>query len=322
MKDLALIMVILSSSWQIMRCASAFHAPKRRVQTHFSRLFTMETNKVTPYTISCPPTHPDTLYRCVSKHVLTLDQYLIRKPIAPHTVAAFQLAQDKINLQACKSIILDSGCGTGRSSLVLGEEYPDSVVLGVDRSLARLERNVFCSSEAKLAARQLQDGSGFESLSTKDDEDYLLFQQVADNVWLIRAELVDFWRCARQEGIVFDQHYLLYPNPYPKKARVQHRWYAHPSFPMLLQSSPHIVVRSNWEQYLQEMATAVQMADQVWRNSTPAESSTTGTVSRKRVSIVGPHPLSQDEPSWTNFEEKYRRAGEATFELELNYSDD
>ena len=29
-------------------------------------------------------------------------------------------------------VILDSGCGTGRSSLLLGEKYPDCVVIGVE----------------------------------------------------------------------------------------------------------------------------------------------------------------------------------------------
>ena len=251
----------------------------------------------TRYTITCPPTEHDLLYRHVSKHVLTLDQYLQRKPLLPHTQAAFQLAQQQIDFQS--PLILDSGCGTGRSSLVLGQEFPDSVVLGVDRSLARLERNAAC--------RQ----------SIKNDDDTLV-EQVADNVCLIRAELVDFWRCARQANITFSQHYLLYPNPYPKKARLQSRWYAHASFPLLLQMAPYTVIRSNWKQYLQEMAMAVQMANDMVSGSS-SNTEETNAVPMPLILASGPRQRTANEPSWTNFEEKYQRAGEPTFELVLQY---
>mmetsp|Transcript_15692 Transcript_15692/g.18104 ORF Transcript_15692/g.18104 Transcript_15692/m.18104 type:complete len:103 (-) Transcript_15692:284-592(-) len=36
---------------------------------------------------------------------------------------------------------VDSGCGTGRSTRLLATWYPDFVMIGVDRSLARLTRS-------------------------------------------------------------------------------------------------------------------------------------------------------------------------------------
>ncbi|GKY94367.1 hypothetical protein MPSEU_000402600 [Mayamaea pseudoterrestris] len=302
MKVLEILMTMLMSSQTLRHAASAFSASVLNQQRQALRLVSTAGATATAYTIECPATHPDTLHRHVSKHVSTLDQYLARKPMAPHTLAAFQLADREIKLQSRESIILDSGCGTGRSSLVLGETYPNAVVLGVDRSLARLERNPY-SSRPLLQPQEDQTVT----------DDYPLFQQVAYNVWLIRAELVDFWRCARTANLVFDKHFMLYPNPYPKQSRLQQRWYAHPSFPLLLQSSPHLVIRSNWKQYLEEMAVAAEMANQVWKCQEVA------STADGNLTVSGPRQRLQEEPPWTNFEEKYQKAGERTFELELRW---
>jgi len=75
----------------------------------------------------------------VMKHVRTNDKYLSCRPLAKHTVAAFKEAQIFVSKFTRENgeqreIILDSGCGTGRSTLLLGERYPNSIVLGIDRS--------------------------------------------------------------------------------------------------------------------------------------------------------------------------------------------
>jgi hypothetical protein len=81
-----------------------------------------EAAATTQYTIDCPPTDPETLKTVVTKHVQSLDRYLSKKPIAGHTRAAFdQLQQQNPDLlvqSRDSKLILDSGCGTGRSSLV------------------------------------------------------------------------------------------------------------------------------------------------------------------------------------------------------------
>lgn len=178
-------------------------------------------------------------------------------------------------LQICTIL---SGCGTGRSTWILGEKYPDHIVIGVDRSLARLSK---------------------QSQHSRNE---------ANNVLLLQAELVDFWRCLATCTIV-DHHYLLYPNPYPKSSLLNQRWYGHSSFPLLLQmSGTSIIVRSNWKVYLKEFAQAVKVVEdcsddnEKWSVAEP-------------TTLVAPDKQQSFLMSRTNFEEKYRRAGEPTYEL-------
>lgn len=236
----------------------------------------------TPYTIDCPPTVPNVLKSLVHRHDLTLDRYLAAKPIAPHTATAFR---ELMTLLSTDTIILDSGCGTGRSSLHLGSLYPGHTI--VDRSIARLSRNRFYELDQSFA------------------------QQASDNVWLVQAELIDFWRCCLNHNVHVKHHYLLYPNPYPKKARLKLRWYAHPSFPLFFRlASETIVVRSNWELYLQEFCQSVGYL---------YEANPTSVTPYLDSARCGPR---QRDPTtalaWSNFERKYDLAGENTYEIELN----
>jgi len=127
---------------------------------------------------------------------------------------------------------------------------------------------------------------------------------VASNVWLVRAELVDFWRLLLQHNtITVKHHYLLYPNPYPKTKRVKSRWYAHPSFPLLLQvASEKTIVRSNWELYLQEFASAVEIVDK--------------NITVDAITSIEPADTTKTK-ALTNFERKYWAAREPTYELIL-----
>jgi len=54
----------------------------------------------TPYTIDdtvCPPTDPDKLQQCIEKHYKSLDKYLMMKPIAKHTLQAFDIADEFVS---------------------------------------------------------------------------------------------------------------------------------------------------------------------------------------------------------------------------------
>ena len=95
----------------------------------------------------------------VERHVAQHATYLAKRPIAKHTAAAFQTAADFVRSRAAP-LIIDAGCGTGRSTLKLAERYPDRTVVGVDRSEARLSKG----------------------------------RRVPANALLLRAELGDFWR--------------------------------------------------------------------------------------------------------------------------------
>ena len=148
----------------------------------------------TQYTIDdevCAPTDPAELRKVVQKHCHTLDTFLQNRPIARHTAAAFEATKELLESNgppaSSRKFILDSGCGTARSSMLLGEQYPDHTILGVDRSFVRLNRNA--------------DNEADDSDTSKRP-----FQAVSDNVVLVRAELTDFWRCCLNEKWNIEQH--------------------------------------------------------------------------------------------------------------------
>jgi tRNA G46 methylase TrmB len=61
------------------------------------------------------------------------------------------------------------------------------------------------------------------------------------------------------EAQVMCEHYLLYPNPWPKKKHLKRRWYAHPIFPRLLATSKSITMRTNWRIYALEFSIALSL---------------------------------------------------------------
>jgi tRNA (guanine-N7-)-methyltransferase len=125
--------------------------------------------------------------------------------------------------------ILDTGCGTGASTLVLAREFPDRLVLGVDKSAARL-----------ATGRRLIDGSAAPA-----------------NVGLLHCELVDFWQLAAAAGLRCERQFLLYPNPWPKPEHLKRRWHAHPVLPAILALDGAIELRTNWRVYAEEFAEAL-----------------------------------------------------------------
>ena len=152
-----------------------------------------------------------------------------RKPYADYSRAAFEASmerRERIAPQA--SLILDSCCGVGESSIELARAFPDHYVIGVDQSAARLARNI----DAKEGG-------------------------LPDNLDLVRADLVDYWRLMRDAGIRLDRHYLLYPNPWPKIGHLARRWHGHPVFPAMLQLGGALECRSNWRIYVEEFCFAV-----------------------------------------------------------------
>ena len=277
------------------------------------------TTTTTRYTIDTPPINRELLQSTVCRNFDNFDQYLTSRPLAGHTNEAFEqfLAELDKTPSTLAGLILDSGCGTGRSSLVLGEEYPSHLVVGVDRSIDRLGRT----------ARDLgapASSSADNDKNNKSSTDRQHVQRVRDNVVLVRAELVHFWRLWWQHGLVAEQHYLLYPNPYPKKSRLKQRWYAHPSFPLLLVVSAGnpLKLRSNWKQYLQEFADAVEYASQYESSGLDisSNSSKASQVANTYLATAKLGPILRDPvagEAWTNFEAKYDKIGEATYELRL-----
>jgi len=143
------------------------------------------------------------------------------------TVRAFDDLQAIVSAER-RPLVLDSGCGTGESTRRLAKAFPDVLVIGVDKSAARLGR----TGATRFPFR---DGNA---------------------VWL-RADLATFWRLALTAGWRLQRHYLLYPNPWPKPGQLQRRWHGHPVFADLLALGGRLELRTNWSIYAAEFAAAI-----------------------------------------------------------------
>ncbi|XOV89860.1 MAG: tRNA (guanine(46)-N(7))-methyltransferase TrmB [Pseudomonadota bacterium] len=148
-----------------------------------------------------------------------------RRPISDHTRAAFEDFLAWLGTTDA-DLILDSCCGTGESILRLALENPDCRVLGLDKSAVRIGK------------------SG----------------QLPANALVLRADVNDFWRLVDEQQVKLTQHYLLYPNPYPKPAQLTRRWHGSPAFPSLVALGGKLTVRSNWRVYIEEFAIALEVA--------------------------------------------------------------
>ena len=166
----------------------------------------------------------------VERHVAQHATYLSKRPIAKHTAAAFQTASDFARSREAP-LIIDAGCGTGRSTLKLAARHPDHTIIGVDRSEARLSRQ----------------------------------REVPANALLLRAELGDFWRLLNDsDDLTVEETYLLYPNPYPKAKMLKQRFQGHASLPSLLNAcGRRLTIRASWRTYLEEFRVAVLKAGEL-----------------------------------------------------------
>ena len=180
-----------------------------------------------------------------------------RSPVHEYSRRAFApLAESH---DRTRPVVLDSGCGTGESTVLLAGRYPDCLVVGVDKSAARLDKA----------------------------------PQLPANARLLRADLADIWRLMGEAGWRLSQHFLLYPNPWPKPSQLKRRWHGHPVFPDLLVLGGRLVLRSNFEVYVDEFARALGLA---------------GVVDMKVVSFCVNEALSP-------FERKYAQSGHRLFQL-------
>lgn len=152
-------------------------------------------------------------------------------PVADYDRQAFQqLARWREQQGGARPLMLDTGCGTGRSSVQLARRYPQALVIAVDQSQHRLER----------AARR--------------------FVPLPENLLLLRADAAGLWRLMARAGWQLDRHQIFYPNPWPKNAHLKRRWHGHPAWPELLALAGQLEIRSNWPVYLQEAAQALALS--------------------------------------------------------------
>ncbi len=199
------------------------------------------------------------LVEYVKKHIAS--DY--RKPYRAHNLDAFSMFESELASRSPDALILDSCCGTGMSTRMLAERNPKALVVGIDQSEHRLNKHT-------------------------DSE--------PGNCLFLRANCEDVWRLFVDHGIVFDQHFILYPNPWPKSVQFKRRWQGHPVFPVLSQLSKTITLRSNWSTYLDEFSLAWEIL--------------TGTESHTESIVI--------DEAMTLFEKKYAGSGQPLFELVLN----
>lgn len=151
-----------------------------------------------------------------------------RKPVSEHTREAFHRVEEAIHRSGCP-VVLDTGCGTGESTVRLAELHPGTLVVGIDKSAHRLYRSA------------AHTGNG-------------------GNYILVRADLVDFWRLTAEANWPVYKQYLLYPNPWPKPDHLMRRWHGHPVFGSILATGGDMELRSNWRVYVEEFAKAYAIA--------------------------------------------------------------
>ncbi len=171
----------------------------------------------------------------VKRHLTHASQ----KPYQKHTEQAFAemdaLVQAFLKANPEGEIILDACCGVGQSTRILAKQNPQALVIGVDKSDHRINRNV----------EGFDAGDGF----------------TADNYHLVRADLNDFYRLVKAAGWSVSKHYILYPNPWPKSKHLQRRWHGSAVFPQMTSIGQQLILRSNWRIYLAEFQQAAKFVD-------------------------------------------------------------
>jgi tRNA G46 methylase TrmB len=148
-----------------------------------------------------------------------------QQPVRRHSLDAFNTISRRLvhMLDSHDTVILDSGCGTGTSTAYLAHGCPNALVVGVDKSEARLSRA----------------------------------PKMPPNACLLRAELSDVWRLALRANWSINSHYILYPNPWPKSGHLKRRWHGHPVFPDLIKLGGRLELRTNFGVYAEEFCIAL-----------------------------------------------------------------
>lgn len=173
-------------------------------------------------------TNQHSLHQNLHKVVIKYLKGQSQKPISSYSQAAFAATQEWLGAWQ-GDLIFDSCCGVGESTSVIAKAHPNARVIGLDKSAVRINKH-----HAYAVDR--------------------------DNYLLVRADLNDFWRLALAQKWQLTKHFILYPNPYPKAAQLQNRWYASAALPDILKLGGLLEVRSNWPLYIEEFAEALKIA--------------------------------------------------------------
>jgi tRNA G46 methylase TrmB len=220
----------------------------------------------------------------VEKHL----SHPFQKPYQPHTQEAFELVNTAVKAFLAANtegeIILDACCGVGQSTRLLAKQNPQALVIGVDKSAHRINRNV--DGVAKKESEE-------NSTEHNDNVDHIS----AENYHLVRADLNDFYRLVKTANWPVSKHYILYPNPWPKAKHLQRRWHGSAVFPQMTSIGQQLILRSNWRLYLEEFQQAAALVK------------LQGDIEAIPVDI---------EKALTPFEAKYQASQQVCYQLLLN----
>lgn len=214
--------------------------------------------------------HED-LVKVVAKH----KKSDFKRPIAKHTLEAFNSMLEWLS-DWQGELIIDACCGVGESTINIANQFPCAKVVGIDKSNARLHKH---KSYVSLAL---------------------------DNYLLLQADLNDFWRLidthieTKSPKWHIVKQYILYPNPYPKKAQLGKRWHGSALFPTIINVANNIEVRSNWRLYLEEFMLAAECYGL-----------------KGHIEKLEEH---SDNAAYTPFERKYLAANQTCFKLVIRPS--
>jgi tRNA G46 methylase TrmB len=272
----------------------------------------------------------ETLHKDLEKVVLKYARTTFLRPIADHTREAFAKAEEFVQKfyetagkatengapgpstwfdrahqpssgsfvgvtegTAPRAVILDSGCGTGESTIHIARRFPGIPVIGIDKSCARLDK------------------AGNPSQTAGDD--------VPQNAFWIRAELLDFWRLALEHvqagEWTIPYHAVYYPNPWPKQSEATRRFHMHPIFPTLLALGKTIELRTNWEIYAREFAEAARIVLSVNAENTDNDGTVITAPANAHITCEAFDPASPE----TAFERKYKEARQTLWRVEIGF---
>ncbi|WP_293745618.1 SAM-dependent methyltransferase [uncultured Paraglaciecola sp.] len=199
------------------------------------------------------------LHKVVTRQLASVSQ----KPLSEHTEQAYQEAINWLG-DWKGELILDSCCGVGESTVNIAQAHPNARVIGIDKSALRTDKH-------QAYASTLQ------------------------NYLVLRADLNDFLRLLVLNKRKLTKHYLLYPNPYPKSAHLQRRWYATSALKDMVNLGGILEVRSNWQLYIQEFSAALAIAN-----------------------INSQCAIYENDQPITPFERKYWQSGQSSWQLLAN----
>lgn len=161
-------------------------------------------------------------------------------------------------------IVLDTGCGTGESTI--HRRQPGQLILGMDKSIERLRRGLRRRRDTEQGLEPSSQNLGFASKASADDPPVTLLEPGASiprRVWeqqalLLWGDVVEFWAMLFDRELQVDRMDFLYPNPWPKSQHFARRWQGHPGLMHALRVTREVELRSNWEIYVQEFAHALR----------------------------------------------------------------